>query len=156
MARFGIILILAFFCLVNDAYSMGKKPEQAQEPAVAPEVAPSQEVEIITPERPSKPEVEIATPTPSDVDTLPEGSAASFGPEAQSASHIKDIQLALRNAGFDPGPIDGIMGRKTKRAVREFQAANNLKVDGKVGPKTWAALQGYLGAASGGQKGEAQ
>ena len=56
----------------------------------------------------------------------------------------KDIQTALRNAGYDPGPIDGRMGRNTKEAIRVFQKSNNLSVDGRVGKKTWALLQEYL------------
>lgn len=53
---------------------------------------------------------------------------------------VKDIQQALKNSGFDPGPIDGIRGRKTIKAIKEFQAKNNLVVDGLVGPKTSAIL----------------
>ncbi|MCG8430672.1 MAG: peptidoglycan-binding protein [Candidatus Omnitrophica bacterium] len=56
----------------------------------------------------------------------------------------KDIQMALLSAGFNPGIIDGKMGKKTRRAVRAFQKANGLKVDGKVGPRTWAVLGPYL------------
>ncbi|MDD5347220.1 MAG: peptidoglycan-binding domain-containing protein [Candidatus Omnitrophica bacterium] len=57
---------------------------------------------------------------------------------------IRQIQTALRNAGFDPGSIDGKMGRMTRSAVRDFQKANGLSVDGKVGKKTWAVLSLYL------------
>ena len=56
----------------------------------------------------------------------------------------KDIQIALSNAGFYKGKIDGDIGLATKRAIRAFQAKNNLVVDGKVGPKTWAVLSRYL------------
>jgi len=64
--------------------------------------------------------------------------SAGFEPTA------KDIQNALKNAGFDPGAIDGKMGPRTKQAVMEFQRAKGLKVDGKVGPKTWGELGKYL------------
>ncbi|MCM8779799.1 MAG: peptidoglycan-binding protein [Candidatus Omnitrophica bacterium] len=56
----------------------------------------------------------------------------------------KDIQLALKNAGFDPGKIDGKMGRQTIDAIKGFQKANGLTADGKVGGKTWALLSQYL------------
>ena len=56
----------------------------------------------------------------------------------------KDIQVALKNAGCYNGKIDGDIGPLTEEAVREFQAKNNLVIDGKVGPKTWAVLIKYL------------
>jgi len=56
----------------------------------------------------------------------------------------KQIQLALKNAGFDPGSIDGKMGLKTRMAIRDFQKAKGLKIDGVVGEKTWDELKKYL------------
>lgn len=56
----------------------------------------------------------------------------------------KKIQIALRNAGFYKGPIDGRIGPKTKKATREFQKANGLASDGVVGKKTWRKLSKYL------------
>lgn len=56
---------------------------------------------------------------------------------------IKDIQECLKNAGFYNGKIDGVKGRNTKKAIKEFQKANGLKADGKVGPKTWEILSKY-------------
>lgn len=53
----------------------------------------------------------------------------------------KDIQLALKNKGFYDGPVDGKMGKKTLAAIKDFQKANNLVIDGVVGAKTWAELQ---------------
>ena len=56
----------------------------------------------------------------------------------------KDIQIALINAGFDPGTPDGKLGKKTRQAIRDFQKANALDADGKVGRKTWSVLAPYL------------
>lgn len=56
----------------------------------------------------------------------------------------KDIQIALKNAGYYAGGIDGKFGPKTKKAVEEFQTTNNLSVDGVVGPQTWNLLKKYL------------
>jgi peptidoglycan hydrolase-like protein with peptidoglycan-binding domain len=36
---------------------------------------------------------------------------------------VEEIQEALQAAGFDPGPVDGIRGRKTIMAIKEFQKA---------------------------------
>lgn len=52
---------------------------------------------------------------------------------------VRAVQWALTRAGV-PTTIDGDFGPLTERAVREFQAANGLFVDGVVGPVTWAAL----------------
>ncbi len=56
----------------------------------------------------------------------------------------RQIQAALKNAGYYQGVIDGKIGRQSRQAIRDFQKANNLSVDGKVGKKTWAALKEYL------------
>ncbi len=52
----------------------------------------------------------------------------------------RDIQLALKSAGFYAGSIDGKLGPKTLEALRSFQRFNHLTPDGKVGMKTSAAL----------------
>jgi len=59
-----------------------------------------------------------------------------------------EIQTALKNAGFYSGSIDGKIGPKSKKAIEDFQSANGLKADGKVGAKTWEALGKYLNVAS--------
>lgn len=53
---------------------------------------------------------------------------------------VKLIQRALRDAGFDPGPIDGFYGDLTAAAVRAYQATRRLVTDGEVGPKTAKSL----------------
>ena len=56
----------------------------------------------------------------------------------------KKVQSALKKTGFYNGPIDGKIGEKTKKALKEFQKANGLEIDGVVGKKTWIRLQKYL------------
>ena len=78
----------------------------------------------------------------------PESQSAAVGPsDTGSPTHEQQIQTALKNAGFYHGPIDGKIGRGSKRAIEEFQTQNNLKIDGKVGPKTWAVLEPFLNGA---------
>ena len=43
-----------------------------------------------------------------------------------SDTTITDIQRALKKAGYDPGPIDGLIGNQTLVAVESFQKANGL------------------------------
>jgi len=54
---------------------------------------------------------------------------------------VRRLQQLLVDAGFDPGPVDGIFGSGTDAAVRAFQAAKGLDVDGLVGRATWAELR---------------
>ena len=58
---------------------------------------------------------------------------------------VKELQNRLRAAGHDPGPSDGWYGRRTANAVRAYQQANNLTVDGDAGPQTLGSL-GMAGA----------
>ena len=57
--------------------------------------------------------------------------------------YIVDVQEILRLMyetnflGVDPGPADGVFGRMTDRAVRNYQAAMGITVDGLVGQETW-------------------
>ena len=55
-------------------------------------------------------------------------------------SEVTVLQRRLAAAGFSPGPIDGQFGAQTRAAVLQFQRANNLEVDGKVGNYTWTSL----------------
>ena len=52
----------------------------------------------------------------------------------------EDVRRLQKALGFPDEDIDGAFGKDTDEAVRRFQAAHDLKVDGKVGPVTWAAL----------------
>lgn len=56
---------------------------------------------------------------------------------------VRQLQRALKKAGYDVGKIDGIFGSRTSQAVKDFQRANGLDVDGVVGPKTARRLKGF-------------
>ena len=53
---------------------------------------------------------------------------------------VRALQALLNMKGFDCGVVDGSFGEKTDKAVRDFQKANGLSVDGSVGKATWTAL----------------
>ncbi|MBP7217079.1 MAG: peptidoglycan-binding protein, partial [Candidatus Omnitrophica bacterium] len=81
------------------------------------------------------------------LDTMQERESGNKGfiyEKAQIQPSTMQIQTALLNAGFDPGQLDGRMGKKTREAIRQFQREHNLNPDGKVGKKTWAALKEFL------------
>jgi peptidoglycan hydrolase-like protein with peptidoglycan-binding domain len=59
----------------------------------------------------------------------------------------KEIQTALKKAGYYKGDVDGQIGSKTKEGVKKFQSANGLNPDGVVGSRTWQLLSKYLESA---------
>lgn len=61
-----------------------------------------------------------------------------------AAPSVREIQTALKNAGYYTAEIDGKKGPKTRAAIRAFQQDNGLGVDGIVGKKTWAKLQVFV------------
>lgn len=76
------------------------------------------------------------------------GFAAAFAETTSSnadANQIKPVQVqkALAEAGFYKGAMDGVLGPKTRAAIRVFQEKHGLTVDGKCGPKTWEKLKAY-------------
>ena len=58
---------------------------------------------------------------------------------AANPAIIRGIQQGLVNAGFNPGPVDGMSGAKTQDAMESFQRQNNLAV-GKITKETLRAL----------------
>jgi uncharacterized protein len=65
------------------------------------------------------------------------------------ARRDREVQQLLADLGYDPGPIDGVMGPRTRAAIRAFQADVGLPVDGQVSDELRAAL---ADAASSGQR----
>lgn len=50
------------------------------------------------------------------------------------------LQILLALNGYDPGPIDGIFGPRTRTAVTLFQRDHFLVPDGVAGPRTLSYL----------------
>ncbi|HEX4746186.1 MAG TPA: peptidoglycan-binding protein [Gaiellaceae bacterium] len=64
-----------------------------------------------------------------------------FAPGGLAASgRVAALQVGLRAHGFDPGPIDGVRGALTTKALLSFQRARGIKPTGKVGRATRRAL----------------
>lgn len=74
-------------------------------------------------------------------------SAASYK-KGSTGSVVVQIQTKLRDQGFYSGPVDGIFGSATEKAVKSYQARYGLSVDGKAGAQTLAALGISAGSAS--------
>lgn len=64
--------------------------------------------------------------------------------EKVDVEKVKKAQKALKLAGFDPGPVDGKIGRKTREALKNFQEAHQLNPTGNLDEATWKELEQYL------------
>jgi peptidoglycan hydrolase-like protein with peptidoglycan-binding domain len=92
--------------------------------------------------------------TPGNVPTKDKGAAGQPGtfsldvPNSRRGPAVADVQKALIALGY-PLPkhgVDGIRGPETVAAVKQFQQANNLTVDGDPGKETVAKLNAALAA----------
>lgn len=61
---------------------------------------------------------------------------------------IRDLQATLRSLGYDPGPIDGLTGPKTRSALAKFQSDNSLPVNPSPTPQDWKVLLAKSGKGS--------
>ena len=64
-----------------------------------------------------------------------------LAPSGLAASgRVAALQIGLRAHGFDPGPVDGVRGELTTRALLAFQRRRGIKPTGLVGRATRRAL----------------
>ncbi len=142
MRKYLLVVVVAAFGVYM--FGCGKKQAAEEQEPLSMEALSSANTSTpapaVTPEAAKMPETKPqAMPTqavPVKLESLPP--AGPYKPTAL------EIQTALKNAGFYMGELDGRIGAMTKKAVEAFQKANNLVADGKIGPKTWAALSRYL------------
>lgn len=76
----------------------------------------------------------------------------SSSQRTSTRERFREIQRALADRGYDPGPIDGHWGSRTAAALKRFEEDNNLPADGKLdslalitlglGPKRLASVSG--------------
>ena len=136
MKKYILTVVAIFFSIYM--FGCSKKEtvsEVTQEPVSMESLATQNAQTQTSPET----NVEVTQTTPI-TETLPP--AGPYNPS------VREIQTALKNAGYYTAEIDGKKGPLTKKATEEFQKANGLQADGKIGPKTWAILGKYANLAS--------
>ena len=62
---------------------------------------------------------------------------------------VQDLQAALNDQGAGLS-VDGVFGKRTHSAVKDFQSSRGLQVDGVVGSETRGALNGGVSVSTGG------
>jgi peptidoglycan hydrolase-like protein with peptidoglycan-binding domain len=56
---------------------------------------------------------------------------------------VREAQRALRDLGYDPGPIDGVFGPRTRTALAKYQTSERLPVTGDLDAVTLERLDVY-------------
>src|SRR2546425_714305 len=79
-----------------------------------------------------------------DNKTLKDKAAA----QTESSADIRQAQMALKDKGHAPGPIDGIHGPRTSAALRAYQKAENIKVTGRLDAATKSHLMGQASSGA--------
>lgn len=59
---------------------------------------------------------------------------------------LDGVQSALQKLGYEIAKVDGMMGPKTRAAIRAFQKDAAVAIDGDLGPITRGALRAALDA----------
>lgn len=143
------VLLLSAGLLFGCKPIFEKKPlppkEESKEVAAAP--APSAPPSAAP--APVEPATNIEQVT--SIESLGSDSAPALAPEAApeiddgddvvtvTPAIMRKVQQALVNAGFNPGPVDGVSGAKTVNAIESFQKQNGIPA-GKITKKTLRAL----------------
>jgi len=80
------------------------------------------------------------TPEPSKYVITRELYYRTDGKPLMNGDDVREVQKRLNKLGFNCGTVDGIFGKKTDIAVRNFQSDSGLTADGIVGKKTTEAM----------------
>lgn len=114
--------------------------------SIAEKVTPAQ-AELKQAQRPQREEVQVQpakppaqteeTATEEDAPSAPAHNESSTG---LSRATVASLQAGLQQLGYATGAIDGVMGARTEAAVRAFQYAEHLTVDGRFTAATRAVL----------------
>lgn len=143
-----IVFIILAFVTAASFYGCGKKQqslEEMQQPmsmetlTTMSTTAPSSS-EVKAP----APEVKTEAASVLAPASTQAGKLEPLPPAGPYKPTVKEIQTALKNAGFYSGSVDGKLGPNTKKAIIEFQKSQSLVADGKIGPKTWGILSKHL------------
>ena len=113
----------------------GIKPIAKDKDAATDEVPPKTGAGGETPRTSGDGEdIDVAVVDPKEV------TGVSTDPITPTRDQVRDIQTRLTVLGHRPGPIDGWMGRRTRKAILAFQKKEKMSEDGNVSEALIAAL----------------
>lgn len=82
--------------------------------------------------------VAAPSPPPPPVSTAADSAANSVSTEPMSVAEMQKLLLSL---GYQPGPVDGVPGKRTVAALKKFQLTSKLRATGKLDAETTARLR---------------
>lgn len=53
---------------------------------------------------------------------------------------VREAQQALRDLGYQPGPVDGLVGPRTREALARYQRSQKIQVTGRLDSETMVRL----------------
>jgi peptidoglycan hydrolase-like protein with peptidoglycan-binding domain len=65
--------------------------------------------------------------------------------QSANRSAVMRVQAGLTKLGYNPGPIDGVMGPNTRSAIRGYQRDHGLAVDGRASKSLASHIDRQLG-----------
>jgi membrane fusion protein, multidrug efflux system len=125
---------------------------EAPAPVPNPEAAESEAME------PEATEPEATEPESTGPDATPEpeaNGAAADQPQQQAdlgSDDVLAVQHRLNDLGFEAGPADGVIGERTREALRHYQEQNDLPATGELDQASFGRLMGSDAAADAGAR----
>ncbi|MFE0757443.1 peptidoglycan-binding protein [Inquilinus sp. NPDC058860] len=83
-------------------------------------------------------------PPPGPAEVIPASAPAARSaarPQRATVAQIKEIQQLMARMNFDAGPIDGLVGRRTRAAIARFQRSQGLPVTRRASMELLSALR---------------
>ena len=87
------------------------------------------------------PDSSVAAAPPPPAAAVPAAPSPSAAAAQMPTAEVRDVQGRLRAMGFNPGPVDGIVGPLTENAAQQYQRARGLAVTGAVDRNLLAQLR---------------
>ena len=102
---------------------------------------PSSNSDVVQPAKPVEAKTEanpvLVAPAPQEATPLSKPPESMAMPEAKAETMtIAELQKRLTELGYKPGPADGVTGKRTTDALKQFQQANHLPATGNLDAET--------------------
>lgn len=81
-----------------------------------------------------------ATIAASSSDAVTAAAMSEAAAAAPAPRYVREAQRALRDLGYRPGPVDGVVGRQTKEALVKYQRSQKIAVTGRLDSETMVRL----------------